>query len=129
MGFVRVNDSSQFDEILTKTLATSSKPVFVFFFGTELEIGQSWCADCVISDPWVRSAAKTTQISLLEAPVGDREAWKGEHGADNFYRKQYKLTVVPTIIKFGTDGKEVARLEDQADCTNLTILTSFFKST
>jgi hypothetical protein len=123
---IRVDKPEEFPQTLQKALE-GKQHVFVYFFGTEIPaIDASWCQDCVVSDPWIRSAAYGHE--LLEVPVGDREHWKLDlQGADNYYRTNYKLDMIPTIVKFNAKSEEVARLEDP-DTTDMQKLQIFFTS-
>ncbi len=87
--------------------------IFLLFFGSERpETGESWCPDCVVADPVIRGTLGSIQalpVTLIECPVGDRTAYKGN--ADHPYRRDARiaLTRIPTLIRW-ENGREVGRL-------------------
>jgi hypothetical protein len=74
MKLVRVQATADFDEVVATTVAQAPGPVFVVLFGSATpETGESWCEDCVIADPLIRTAIKgVPQSTLIECPVGQR---------------------------------------------------------
>ncbi|KAI9334866.1 hypothetical protein BDR26DRAFT_805172 [Obelidium mucronatum] len=115
MKVQRVSELTDFDATLTSVLSSSSGRVFVVVFASEDPAsGQSWCPDCVISDPLIRKAIlKVPDSTLIEAPAGDRPTWRNP---DHPYRKheQLKSTNVPTLYEFGKDGKVIKTLVERA---------------
>ncbi|KAJ3019193.1 UNVERIFIED_CONTAM: hypothetical protein HDU68_010793 [Siphonaria sp. JEL0065] len=115
MKINRVSDLAAFDSTLASVLASAPGRVFVVVFASEDPTsGQSWCPDCVISDPLIRKAIlKVPDSTLIEAPAGDRPTWKNP---DHPYRKheELKATNVPTLYEFGKDGKVVKTLIERA---------------
>ncbi|TPX67179.1 hypothetical protein CcCBS67573_g07571 [Chytriomyces confervae] len=111
MKVQRIADPSEFEATLASTLSAAAGRVFVVVFGTEeAATGESWCPDCVTSDPLIRKAVLTVKDSVLvEVPAGDRATYRDPK---NFYRnhEQLKVTAVPTLYEFGKDGKVVKKL-------------------
>jgi thiol-disulfide isomerase/thioredoxin len=93
--FIRVT-VDDFEQTVAQQLAATPK-VFVLFFGSEeAATGQSWCPDCVIADPLIRQAiSKVSDAVLIEAPVGLRDAWKGN--PTHPYRVKYNVPALPTL--------------------------------
>eukprot|EP00030_Apusomonadida_sp_AF-17_P008113 a846922_27.p1 GENE.a846922_27~~a846922_27.p1 ORF type:complete len:160 (+),score=55.38 a846922_27:71-481(+) len=82
-------------------------PTFCIFFGSEDPgTGESWCSDCVVADPLIRSSIRklAPSATLFECPVGDRAAYKGM--ADHAYRvhAQIKLQAVPQFMCWTARG-------------------------
>ena len=82
MKIVRVVDLPDFDATVASTLAAAPGPVFVVLFGSEApETGESWCEDCVIADPLIRSGVRAVpNATLIECPVGQRAEYGRRRG-------------------------------------------------
>lgn len=95
--FIRVT-VDDFEPTVAQKLATHK--VFVLFFGSEeAATGQSWCPDCVIADPLIRRAIlQVPDAVLIEAPVGLRDAWKGN--PSHPYRVKYNVPALPTLYQW-----------------------------
>ncbi|KAJ7308948.1 hypothetical protein JRQ81_008228 [Phrynocephalus forsythii] len=81
------------------------RPVFVYFSGDkDPGSGASWCPDCVKAEPIVRAELPNLPEGavFIYCQVGDRAYWKNP---DNEFRKNLKLTGVPTLLKYGTPQK------------------------
>ncbi|KAJ3077203.1 hypothetical protein HDU98_006390 [Podochytrium sp. JEL0797] len=116
MKFLRANEFSAFDPILAHALATSTGRVFVVLVATEdPATGESWCPDCRVSEPLIRTAIESVPAStLLVVPTGDRPTWKS---SDNAYRHHplLKCTGVPTLYEFAKNGSLKQKLVDSAE--------------
>ncbi|KAI8645628.1 hypothetical protein BD408DRAFT_411268 [Parasitella parasitica] len=121
MKSVRVNTES-FDQEVDKAIKSGS-PVFVLFFGTETpETSESWCPDCVIADPLVRRAIIPVKDAILiEAPVGDRNEWKGN--STHIYRTRFGVPAIPTLFKWSAAGPGEKLVEEE--CADIIKLTKF----
>lgn len=92
--------------------------VFLLFFGSERpETGESWCPDCVMADPLIRgtlSRISAHPVHLVECPVGERAAYKGN--ADHPYRRDPRVSLqrIPTLIRWAGQ-RELGRLVE-AQC-------------
>jgi len=77
MKVVRVQTPADFDKVVADVLAHAPGPVFVVLFGSEdPETHESWCPDCVIADPLIRTAIRGVPDStLIECPVGARSEY------------------------------------------------------
>ncbi|KAF9118719.1 hypothetical protein BGW39_000921, partial [Mortierella sp. 14UC] len=79
------------------------KDVFVYFYASfDPTIGMSWCPDCVRAGPVVEEYfAKTDDVVLIDAPVGDRPEWKSPN---HFLRHDstVKIFAVPTLVHWAT---------------------------
>lgn len=88
---------------------------------------QSWCLECVTSDPWITSAYRQSAIdghpvTLVQARVGTKEAWESQ---SHPYRKFVKS--VPTLVRWTKAGPQ-NRLDKFGDLTSLDSLKEFFES-
>ncbi|KAI9482283.1 hypothetical protein LPJ78_002369 [Coemansia sp. RSA 989] len=111
MRCVRINDPEAFDKQIAAALDESSN-VFVLFFGRENAHGVSWCPDCVIADPKVRTAiGKIKDAILLEVPV-DRKS--DTTSATHIFRQRSdtRLEKVPTLLRWTSSGPSQDRLEE-----------------
>ncbi|XP_030757869.1 thioredoxin domain-containing protein 17-like [Sitophilus oryzae] len=79
----------------------SGKLVHVYFTGSKLPSGESWCPDCVKAWPIVeKQISQLPEDShFITVEVGDRETWKDPNCG---FRKdaRTKLLVVPTLIRW-----------------------------
>ncbi|KAL8198683.1 UNVERIFIED_CONTAM: Thioredoxin domain-containing protein 17 [Gekko kuhli] len=81
--------------------------VFAYFSGDkDPASGASWCPDCVKAEPIVRAELPNMPEAsvFIYCQVGDRPYWKDPN---NEFRKNLKLTGVPTLLKYGTPQKLV----------------------
>ncbi|KAI9357249.1 hypothetical protein DFJ73DRAFT_657200 [Zopfochytrium polystomum] len=122
---VRIEDPKDFDEQLAEILAGAPGRVFAVIFGTEeASTGQSWCPDCVVSDPKIRrSVFSVPEAILIEAPVGPRAVWRDRNHP---YRKHALLsaTSVPTLYEFNKDGTLKGKLVE-GEAADDTLLSKF----
>ncbi|XP_068511810.1 thioredoxin domain-containing protein 17 isoform X1 [Anas acuta] len=77
------------------------RPIFALFCGDKDAEGKSWCPDCVTAEPVVRRELHNMpdESVFIYCLVGDRAYWKDPN---NEFRKNLKLTGVPTLLKYGT---------------------------
>uniref|UniRef100_A0A8C4V822 Thioredoxin domain-containing protein 17 n=1 Tax=Falco tinnunculus TaxID=100819 RepID=A0A8C4V822_FALTI len=77
------------------------RPIFALFCGDKDAEGRSWCPDCVRAEPVVRKELHNMpdESVFIYCLVGDRAYWKDPN---NEFRKNLKLTGVPTLLKYGT---------------------------
>jgi hypothetical protein len=107
-----------------KTVAELKKLVtdnhFVWIYGAPKEDGQSWCSDCVKSEPWIREALKGQKVITVSL---DRQQLKDK---ENEFKKDAKINVncVPTLIHWGTSK----RMLDQ-DFDGIEKIRAFISST
>lgn len=98
----RIDDVKDFDKVVGE-IEKECDNVFIIMFGSEDPVsGESWCPDCVIADPVIRSEAKKIDGSiLLECPVGQRSEYKNI--PDHPYRlhPHLRLKSVPTLVHWG----------------------------
>ncbi|KAM9257255.1 thioredoxin domain-containing protein 17 [Cariama cristata] len=82
------------------------RPIFALFCGDKDAEGRSWCPDCVTAEPVVRKELHNMpdESVFIYCLVGDRAYWKDPN---NEFRKNLKLTGVPTLLKYGTPQKLV----------------------
>merc|ERR1711916_236725 len=84
----------------------------VFIGSEDPGTGESWCSDCVISDPIIRGNVPQG-ATLVECPVGDRAVYK--NNPDHPYRThpEIALTAIPTLIAWGQDGPGARLVEGE----------------
>ncbi|XP_001513772.1 thioredoxin domain-containing protein 17 [Ornithorhynchus anatinus] len=94
------------------------KTVFVYFTGSKSADGRSWCPDCEQAEPIVREALKNIPAGavFIYCQVGDRSYWKDPN---NEFRKNLKITAVPTLLKYGTPQKLVESECSKADLVQM----------
>ncbi|KAL4924620.1 uncharacterized protein BDV17DRAFT_274142 [Aspergillus undulatus] len=94
------------------SLPTDNTPFFLSFHASpDPNTGKPWCPDVVAALPHlteVFSASNAPQVTFVE--VGQKDEWREP---SNVYRTTWKLTSIPTLVRFErVDGqvKEVGRL-------------------
>lgn len=105
MGYVEISVKS-FDSFNKAVEENKGKAIFVYFTGTKDAQGVSWCPDCVKAEPIVRGElSKLPEGSIfIYCQTGDQLCWKDPN---NVFRKHFKLSGVPTLLKYGTPQKLV----------------------
>ncbi|XP_068950248.1 thioredoxin domain-containing protein 17 isoform X1 [Petaurus breviceps papuanus] len=96
------------------------KTIFVYFTGDKDAEGRSWCPDCVQAEPVVLEALKhiPENAVFIYCQVGDRPYWKDPN---NEFKKNLKLTAVPTLLKYGTPQKLV-----ESECLKASLVEMLF---
>ncbi|CAG8689852.1 7687_t:CDS:2, partial [Ambispora leptoticha] len=92
----------------------------------EPSTGQSWCPDCAIADPLIRStvnqyaSSSNTAVVLIEAPVGSRSEWR--QSSNHVYKRDPRINIsrIPTLVRWKTNTRLV---EDE--CANEDNLKKF----
>ncbi|XP_065708871.2 thioredoxin domain-containing protein 17 [Patagioenas fasciata] len=94
------------------------RPIFALFCGDKDAEGRSWCPDCVTAEPVVRKELHNMpdESVFIYCLVGDRAYWKDPN---NEFRKNLKLTGVPTLLKYGTPQKLVEEECFKADLVRM----------
>ncbi|XP_019881885.1 thioredoxin domain-containing protein 17-like [Aethina tumida] len=89
-----------------KTFDSQGKNVHVYFSGSKLPSGESWCDDCQRSWPVVEKVLKKLEEDekekdsiFISVDVGDRPTWKDPQSS---FRtdKRTKLMVIPTLLRW-----------------------------
>uniref|UniRef100_A0A8D0G818 Thioredoxin domain-containing protein 17 n=1 Tax=Sphenodon punctatus TaxID=8508 RepID=A0A8D0G818_SPHPU len=82
------------------------RPIFAYFTGDKDAQGVSWCPDCTKAEPVVRTELHNMPEGsvFVYCQVGDRPYWKDPN---NEFRRNLKLTGVPTLLKYGTPQRLV----------------------
>ena len=82
--------------------------VYLLFCGSLDENNKSWCPDCVRAKPIINNNLDLLQENdyFITVYVGKRSFWKNKKC---IFRtdKRFKLTAVPTLIKYNTQQKLV----------------------
>ncbi|XP_054857913.1 thioredoxin domain-containing protein 17 [Eublepharis macularius] len=94
-------------ELAAREQQRRGRRVFAYFSGDkDPASGTSWCPDCVKAEPIVRAELLNMPEAsvFIYCQVGDRTYWKDP---SNEFRKNLKLTGVPTLLKYGTPQKLV----------------------
>ncbi|XP_038615462.1 thioredoxin domain-containing protein 17 [Tachyglossus aculeatus] len=109
---------SGYDECAQALQENRGSPIFVYFTGSKNADGRSWCPDCEEAEPTVREALKniTEGAIFIYCQVGDRSYWKDPN---NEFRKNLKITAVPTLLKYGTPQKLVESECSKADLVQM----------
>ena len=107
--------TSGFQDFMSAVQSTElkGKRIFCLFCGDKDESGKSWCPDCVVSEPVVRSCLKNVDdddVVFIYCAVGDRNYWKDKQN-DFRTNSSLKLTGVPTLLKWGSPNRKL--VEDQ----------------
>ncbi|XP_055983172.1 thioredoxin domain-containing protein 17 [Sorex fumeus] len=114
---VRVSGFEEFGKAVEQH---KGKTIFAYFTGSKDAEGKSWCPDCEQADPVVREGLKHIKEGcvFIYCQVGERPYWKDP---DNDFRKNLKLTAVPTLLKHGTAQKLV-----ESECHQATLVEMLF---
>ncbi|XP_044777725.1 thioredoxin domain-containing protein 17 [Neomonachus schauinslandi] len=82
--------------------------------------GKSWCPDCVHAEPVVREGLKhiSEGCVFIYCQVGEKPYWKDPN---NDFRKNLKVTAVPTLLKYGTPQKLV-----ESECLQASLVQMLF---
>ncbi|KAM9117769.1 thioredoxin domain-containing protein 17 [Pangshura tecta] len=109
-----------YSEFVQAAQQSRGRPVFALFCGDKDAQGRSWCPDCVTAEPVVRSELNSLPDGavFIYCQVGDRAYWKDPN---NEFRKNLKLTAVPTLLKYGTPQKLV-----EEECLNRELVHMLF---
>uniref|UniRef100_A0A9L0RY71 Thioredoxin domain-containing protein 17 n=1 Tax=Equus caballus TaxID=9796 RepID=A0A9L0RY71_HORSE len=95
---VRVSGFEEFNRAVEQH---KGKTIFAYFTGSKDAGGKSWCPDCVQAEPVVQEGLKHVGEGcvFIHCQVGERPYWKDPN---NDFRKNLKITAVPTLLKYGT---------------------------
>ncbi|XP_004684803.1 PREDICTED: thioredoxin domain-containing protein 17 [Condylura cristata] len=97
------------------------KAIFAYFTGSKDAAGRSWCPDCVLAEPVVREGLKHIKEEgcvFIYCQVGEKPYWKDPN---NEFRKNLKITAVPTLLKYGTPHKLV-----ESECLQANLVEMLF---
>ncbi|KAK2488555.1 hypothetical protein MC885_011981 [Smutsia gigantea] len=105
---------SGFEEFNLAVAQHKGKTIFAYFTGSKDAEGKSWCPDCIQgetqirgllqrsgAEPVVREGLKHVSEGcvFIYCQVGEKPYWKDPNNA---FRKNLKVTAVPTLLKYGT---------------------------
>ncbi|XP_032629775.1 thioredoxin domain-containing protein 17-like [Chelonoidis abingdonii] len=109
-----------YSEFVQAAQQSQGRLVFILFCGDKDAQGRSWCLDCVTAEPVVRSELNSLPNGavVIYCQVGDQAYWKDPN---NEFRKNLKLTAVPTLLKYGTPQKLV-----EEECLNRELVHMLF---
>uniref|UniRef100_A0A3P8VZJ3 Thioredoxin domain-containing protein 17 n=1 Tax=Cynoglossus semilaevis TaxID=244447 RepID=A0A3P8VZJ3_CYNSE len=93
-----------YEEFCQAIAERKGKDIFVYFSGNKDAEGKSWCPDCVKAEPVVRGEMSNLPDGsvFIYCQVGERTYWKNPN---NDFKKNLKLTGVPTLMRYGTVRK------------------------
>uniref|UniRef100_A0A8C0PSJ2 Thioredoxin domain-containing protein 17 n=1 Tax=Canis lupus familiaris TaxID=9615 RepID=A0A8C0PSJ2_CANLF len=111
---------SGFEEFSRAVEQHHGKTIFAYFTGSKDAGGRSWCPDCVQAEPVVREGLKhiSEGCVFIYCQVGERPYWKDPN---NDFRKNLKVTAVPTLLKYGTPQKLV-----ESECLQANLVEMLF---
>uniref|UniRef100_A0A2K5RG46 Thioredoxin domain-containing protein 17 n=1 Tax=Cebus imitator TaxID=2715852 RepID=A0A2K5RG46_CEBIM len=80
----------------------NGKAIFTYFTGSKDARGKSWCPNCVQAEPVVGEGLKHVSEGcvFIYCHVTDKPYWKDPN---NDFRKNLKVTAVPTLLKYETN--------------------------
>ncbi|KAK5644891.1 hypothetical protein RI129_006191 [Pyrocoelia pectoralis] len=101
----QIEGYDQFSEFM-KNFANTDGEVYVYFSGSKLPSGISWCPDCIKAKPIVEEALKLAKPNshFIVVDVGSREIWKDRNCPFRTDPKT-RLLVIPTLIRWGHPQK------------------------
>ncbi|KAM5181951.1 thioredoxin domain-containing protein 17 [Mantella aurantiaca] len=93
-----------YEEYCREVKKHKGETMFALFCGDKDQEGVSWCPDCVKAEPVIRGEMKHLPEGsvFIYCLVGERAYWKDP---TNDFKKNLKLTGVPTLVKVGTPQK------------------------
>ena len=118
-------------DLLAHLSSLGAKDVVVYFYGSPLETGVSWCPDCAASAEMVKDASEKRRDNLefLQCEVGGRESWKDPK--NGFRGGDFSLNSVPTLLAFRLSGagtrQQIHKFEED-QCLQQSNLSSLFTS-
>ncbi|XP_063925588.1 thioredoxin domain-containing protein 17-like [Zophobas morio] len=94
------------------------QPIHIYFGGSKLPSGESWCDDCVRAAPVIEEALEKAKYEghFIYVQVGDRPFWK-DMNCPFRKDKKTKLMVLPTVLRW----QQPQRLEGD-QCEKLDLL-------
>uniref|UniRef100_A0A8C4QXG0 Thioredoxin domain-containing protein 17 n=1 Tax=Eptatretus burgeri TaxID=7764 RepID=A0A8C4QXG0_EPTBU len=97
-----------YQELMQEVQKRSKQTLFVYFSGSKGADGTSWCPDCVEAEPVVQAELQNLPAgsTFIYCQVGDRPYWKD---GNNEFRKELKVTSIPTLLKYGTSQQLVEK--------------------
>ncbi|KAB0794958.1 hypothetical protein PPYR_11797 [Photinus pyralis] len=100
-----VEGYEQFCEFMKKFTSTD-EDIHIYFTGSKLPSGISWCSDCVKAKPIVEEALKHANPNshFIVVDVGSREIWKDRNCPFRTDPKT-RLLVIPTLMRWGHPQK------------------------
>ncbi|XP_045343266.1 thioredoxin domain-containing protein 17 [Leopardus geoffroyi] len=120
MAGYEVVSVSGFEEFSRAVEQHHGKTIFAYFTGSKDAGGKSWCPDCVQAEPVVREGLKHVSEGcvFIYCQVGEKPYWKDPN---NDFRKNLKVTAVPTLLKYGTPQKLV-----ESECLQANLVEMLF---
>ncbi|XP_037684416.1 thioredoxin domain-containing protein 17-like [Choloepus didactylus] len=114
---VHMSGLEEFSQAMEKH---NGKAIFAYFTGSKDAGGESWCLDCVQGEPVIREGLKHVSKGcvFIYCQVGERPYWKDPN---NDFRKNLKVTVVPTLLKYGIPQKLV-----ESECLQASLVEMLF---
>eukprot|EP00297_Palpitomonas_bilix_P016251 CAMPEP_0113908728 /NCGR_PEP_ID=MMETSP0780_2-20120614/26359_1 /TAXON_ID=652834 /ORGANISM="Palpitomonas bilix" /LENGTH=120 /DNA_ID=CAMNT_0000904261 /DNA_START=95 /DNA_END=457 /DNA_ORIENTATION=- /assembly_acc=CAM_ASM_000599 len=98
------------------------------FVGDKTPSATSWCPDCVEAFGPIESASTTYAGGIVTICVGNRDMWKGEEGAKNYFRVKLGITSIPTLAVLNPEGTNIAKMLVEEECRDEGKLQAFFDS-
>ena len=119
------------EDLVTHLSSLGSKDVVVYFYGSPLETGVSWCPDCAASKEIILEASEKLRDSLefVQCEVGGRESWKDP--SNKFRGGEFSLNSIPTLLGLklsGGEKREQMHKFEEDQCLQQSNLTTLFSS-
>ncbi|XP_011651794.1 thioredoxin-like protein Clot isoform X2 [Cucumis sativus] len=108
-----VSDFSAVFDKFRSELPNNKANFILFLADKDPSTSRSWCPDCVRAEPVIykKLEAASDDIALLRAYVGDRPTWRNPQHPWRV-DPRFKLTGVPTLVRWEENDKISGRLED-----------------
>ncbi|KAF5307661.1 hypothetical protein FQR65_LT06716 [Abscondita terminalis] len=111
-----VEGYEKFCEFMDDFKVDDDATVYVYFSGSKLPSGLSWCDDCVRAYPVIEEALNKAEENshFIYVEVGDRPTWKDPESS---FRKdkRTRLLVLPTLLRWGQphrlEGEQCEKME------------------
>ncbi|KAI6652896.1 Thioredoxin domain-containing protein 17 [Oopsacas minuta] len=122
---------SSVKELETHLTSLGTKDVVIYFYGSSLETGVSWCSDCDASKNIILSTSEKRRSSLefIRCEVGGRDSWIDPK--NEFRTGVFSLNSIPTLLALRISGgqmKQQLHKFEEDECLNETNLSNVFIS-
>ena len=122
---------SSVKDLLTHLSYLGTKDVVVYFYGSPLETGVSWCPDCAASKDIILevSGKRRGNLEFVQCEVGDIKSWKDP--SNEFRGGEFSLNSIPTLLALrlsDTETRQQIHKFEEDQCLQQSNLSSLFIS-